>query len=44
MTTLVRRRQRIVDPPAETLLEPGDSLVISGTLEQISAAEAKILS
>jgi CPA2 family monovalent cation:H+ antiporter-2 len=27
-------------PPADTPLEPGESLVLSGTLEQISAAEA----
>jgi CPA2 family monovalent cation:H+ antiporter-2 len=42
VTTVVRRSWRIVDPPADTLLEQGDTLVLAGTLEQISAAEARI--
>jgi monovalent cation:H+ antiporter-2, CPA2 family len=44
VTTLVHHGKRMVDPPDETLVTPGDVLVISGTLEQISAAEAKIRS
>jgi monovalent cation:H+ antiporter-2, CPA2 family len=42
VTTLVRSSQRIVDPPDATRLEGFDTLVVSGTLEQISAAEARI--
>ncbi len=42
ITALVRRSERLVDPPADTLLSAGDTVVLSGTLDQISAAEARI--
>jgi CPA2 family monovalent cation:H+ antiporter-2 len=43
VTTLVRRSERLVGPPADLALEAGDTLVVSGTIEQIGAAEARIL-
>jgi CPA2 family monovalent cation:H+ antiporter-2 len=39
---LVRAGRRQVDPPPDTVLEVGDTLVIAGPLERISAAEARI--
>ena len=42
VTALVRRSERISDPTDDTPLEARDTLVLSGTLEQISAAEARI--
>ena len=43
VTTVVRRSQRIVDPPGDLRVEAGDTLVLSGTLEQIGSAEARLL-
>ena len=43
VTTLVRRRERHVDPPGAMRIEQGDTLVVSGTIEQIAAAEAALL-
>jgi len=43
VTTVVRRSQRIVDPPADLVVEAGDTLVLSGTLEQIGTGEARLL-
>ena len=42
VTALVRRSERLVDPPADTVLAAGDTVVLSGTLDQISTAEARI--
>ncbi len=41
---VVRRGQRFADPGGELLLEDGDLLVLSGTLEQLGDSEAKIAS
>jgi CPA2 family monovalent cation:H+ antiporter-2 len=43
VTTVVRRSQRIVDPPADLVVVQGDTLVLSGTLEQIGTGEARLL-
>lgn len=43
VTTLVRRGERHVDPAADMVVEQGDTLVLSGTLEQIGAAEDVLL-
>ncbi len=43
VTTVVRRSQRIVDPAEDLRVEAGDTLVLSGTLEQIGTAEARLL-
>ena len=43
VTTVVRRSQRIVDPAGDLRVEAGDTLVLSGTLEQIGSAEARLL-
>ena len=42
ISALVRRGQRIVDPPPTLSLEAGDTLVLAGTLEQIGEAEARL--
>jgi len=33
----------VVDPPGDLVVQAGDTLVISGTLEQIGTGEAHIL-
>ncbi|MFO1197793.1 MAG: cation:proton antiporter [Burkholderiaceae bacterium] len=43
VTAVVRRSQRQADPAPEFALEAGDTLVVSGTIEQIGAAEARVL-
>ncbi len=43
VTTLVRRSERIVDPAGDIRVEAGDTLVVSGTLDQIGTAEARLL-
>jgi CPA2 family monovalent cation:H+ antiporter-2 len=43
VSAVVRRSQRVVDPPADLRVEAGDTLVLSGTIEQISAAEDRLL-
>jgi CPA2 family monovalent cation:H+ antiporter-2 len=43
VTTLVRNAIRTVDPGAELAVEVGDTLVLSGTLEQVGTAEAWLL-
>ena len=42
VVALVRAGQRVVDPPDDWVLLAGDLLVVSGTIEQIGAAEARI--
>ncbi|MFT4104065.1 MAG: NAD-binding protein, partial [Burkholderiaceae bacterium] len=41
---VVRRGRRFADPGGELLLEDGDLLVVSGTLEQLGGTEARIAS
>jgi len=43
VTTVVRRSQRMVDPPSDVTVEAGDTLVLSGTLEQIGTGEARLV-
>ncbi|MBP8310870.1 MAG: hypothetical protein KAY46_26570, partial [Burkholderiaceae bacterium] len=43
VSAVVRAGQRIVDPSPDLRLEAGDTLVLAGTLEQIGAAEARLL-
>ncbi len=43
VTALVRRNRRIVSPPGETRLESGDTLVLAGTIDAISEAEARLV-
>lgn len=43
VTTVVRRSHRMVDPPSDVTVEAGDTLVLSGTLEQIGTGEARLL-
>jgi CPA2 family monovalent cation:H+ antiporter-2 len=43
VTTVVRRSQRIVDPAGDLRVEAGDTLVLSGTLEQIGSAESRLM-
>jgi CPA2 family monovalent cation:H+ antiporter-2 len=43
ITTLVRKSTRSVDPPGEMRVVFGDTLVLSGTLEQVGTAEASLL-
>jgi len=40
---VVRASQRIVDPPPDMTLQAGDTVVLAGTLEQISAGEDRLL-
>ncbi len=42
VSTVVRRHQRVADPAPGFALEAGDTVVLAGTLEQISAAEARL--
>ena len=42
LATIVRRGQRLSNPAAETIIEVADTLVVSGTLDEVSAAEARI--
>lgn len=42
LSALVRRGKRLVDLDAHTPIVVGDTLVLAGTLEQVSAAEARI--
>lgn len=42
VTALVRRGERRIDPSPELSVEPGDTLVLSGTLEQIGSAEDRL--
>jgi len=44
VSALVRRGQRRLSWPAELTLEPGDTLVLVGTVEQVNAAEARLTS
>ncbi len=43
VSTVVRASQRIVDPPSDLTLQAGDTVVLAGTLEQISAGEDRLL-
>ncbi len=43
VSTVVRSGKRIVDPSPEMALEAGDTLVLAGTLEQISTGEDRLL-
>ncbi len=43
VSTVVRASQRIVDPPPDMTLQAGDTVVLAGTLEQISAGEDRLL-
>ncbi|MEK9720069.1 MAG: NAD-binding protein, partial [Quisquiliibacterium sp.] len=43
ITTLVRKSSRSVDPPLEMRIVSGDTLVLSGTLEQVGTAESWLL-
>jgi len=43
VTVLRRRDARVSSPPAETLLEEGDVLVLLGTGDQLEAAEIRLL-
>ncbi len=43
LSALVRKGKRLVDLDLHTAIEVGDKLVVSGTLEQVSAAEVRIL-
>ena len=43
ITTVVRRRERLVDPPGNLQIEQGDTLVLSGTLDRLAAAESRLL-
>jgi CPA2 family monovalent cation:H+ antiporter-2 len=40
---LVRGGRRRRDPPSDPLLQAGDTLVLAGTVEQVSAAEGRLL-
>jgi monovalent cation:H+ antiporter-2, CPA2 family len=42
LTALVRAGHRIVDPSPDLGIEPGDTLVLAGTLEQVNRAEAEL--
>ena len=42
VTAVVRQGVRIADPAPDLLLQPGDTLVLAGTLEQIGEAEARL--
>ena len=43
VTTVVRGGGRVVDPPADLVVQTGDTLVLSGTLEQVGTGESHIL-
>ena len=43
LTALVRAGHRIVDPAPDLGIESGDTLVLAGTFEQVSRAEADLL-
>jgi len=43
VTTVVRGGRRVVDPPADLVVQTGDTLVLSGTLEQVGTGESHIL-
>jgi CPA2 family monovalent cation:H+ antiporter-2 len=43
VTTVVRASERLVDPGKALLVQAGDTLVLSGTIEQIGAAEGRLL-
>ena len=43
VTTVVRASERLVDPGRALLVQAGDTLVLSGTIEQIGAAEGRLL-
>ena len=43
VTALVRGGRRRLDIPADLVLEGGDTLVLSGTVEQVNAAEARLV-
>jgi CPA2 family monovalent cation:H+ antiporter-2 len=43
VTALRRNRLKIAAPPGETVLEPGDVLVLKGTADGVSAAEMRLL-
>ncbi len=44
VSALVRNGRRTVEVPAELTLQAGDTLVLAGTVEQVNAAEARLLS
>jgi K+/H+ antiporter YhaU regulatory subunit KhtT len=44
LSALVRGGQRRLSWPPELTLEPGDTLVLVGTLDQVNAAEARLTS
>ena len=39
VTTVVRRGERLIDPPADLRVQAGDTLVIAGSLDQVDTAE-----
>jgi CPA2 family monovalent cation:H+ antiporter-2 len=43
ITAVVGARGRLLTPPPELVLEVGDTVVLSGTVDQIGAAEARLL-
>ncbi len=43
VTAMVRSGRRIVDPSPDLDIEVGDTLVLAGTVEQVSSAEANLL-
>jgi K+/H+ antiporter YhaU regulatory subunit KhtT len=44
VSALVRGGHRRLTWPADLILEPGDTLVLVGTVEQVNAAEARLTS
>ncbi len=43
VSAIVRHTERIVDPQASMRIEAGDTIVLSGTVERIAAAEERLL-
>lgn len=43
VAALVRGQRRLVDPPASAVLQPGDTLVLAGTLEALADAERRLI-
>ena len=43
LSALVRGGRRQLEWPRDTALQPGDTLVLSGTIEQVGAAEVRLL-